>query len=143
MNHPVPKWLRVLAWCGVGIWATTICVLSSMTPPQLETLVPFQLWDKAEHFIAFAAGATNLTLALRWNKGWPWPRIIIFTAVALSIFGALDEVHQLFTPNRSGADPYDWSADTLGALAGTLLTSLIYARLTRARRPAPEGVGGA
>jgi VanZ family protein len=110
-----------------------------MTPPQLEELAPFQLWDKAEHFLAFFAGAINLTLALCWNTRWPWKQLIIFSVIALSVFGAVDEIHQLFTPNRSGADPYDWSADTLGALTGTLLTFLIYVRNFRTRRPTPAG----
>jgi VanZ family protein len=123
----------------VGLWAATITVLSSMTPPQLEELAPFQFWDKAEHFLAFVAGAVNLTLALSWSTAWSWKRIIIFTAIALAVFGAADEIHQLYTPNRSGADPYDWTADTLGAVTGTLLTSLIYARHCRTRRPAPAG----
>ena len=137
MNRPAPKWLRVLAWWGVGIWAATITVLSSMTPLQLREIAPFELWDKAEHFIAFAAGAVNLALALCWSTAWPWKRVILFTAIAISIFGAADEIHQLFTPNRSGADPYDWTADTLGALTGALLTALVYARYFSTPRPAP------
>ena len=137
MNRTAPKWLRVLAWWGVGIWAATITVLSSMTPPQLRELAPFELWDKAEHFIAFGAGAVNLALALCWSKTWSWKRVVIFTAIALSIFGAVDEFHQRFTPNRSGSDPYDWTADTLGALTGALLTALVYARYFSTPRPAP------
>ena len=138
MNRTAPQWLRKLAWWGVGIWALTIIVLSSMTPVQLDE-IPFKMWDKAEHFIAFCAGAVNLALALCWSTAWPWKRVIIFTAVAISLFGALDEIHQLFTPHRSGADPYDWTADTLGALTGALLTALVYARYFSPPRPAPAG----
>ena len=137
MNRSAPKWLRVLAWWGVGIRAATITVLSSMTPLQLRDIAPFELWDKAEHFIAFAAGAVNLALALCWSTAWPWKRVIVFAVIAISVFGAVDEIHQLFTPNRSGADPYDWTADTLGALTGALLTALVYARYFCAPRPAP------
>ena len=137
MNRTAPKWLRVLAWWGVGTWAATITVLSSMTPPQLADIAPFELWDKAAHFTAFLAGAANLALALCWSTAWPWKRVIIFTAIAISGFGAVDEFHQLFTPNRSGADPYDWTADTIGALTGALLTALVYARYFSTPRPAP------
>ena len=139
MNRPAPKWLRILAWSGVGIWAATITTLSSMTPPQLEDIAPFQMWDKAAHFSAFLAGAVNLTLALCWSTGWSWKRVIVFTSVALCVFGAVDEIHQLFTPNRTGADPYDWSADTLGSLTGALLTVLVYARYFSTPRPSPAG----
>ncbi len=137
MNRTAPQWLRVLACWGVGIWVTTITVLSSMTPSQLLEIAPFELWDKAEHFLAFGAGAVNLALALCWSTAWPWKRVVVFTIIAISIFGAVDEIHQLFTPNRSGADPYDWTADTLGALTGALLTALVYARYFCAPRPAP------
>ena len=137
MNRPAPQWLRILAWWGVGIWAATITALSSLTPPQLRAIAPFEMWDKAEHFIAFGAGAVNLALALCWRTAWPWKRVVVFTIIAISIFGAADEIHQLFTPNRSGADPYDWTADTLGALTGALLTALVYARYFSTPRPAP------
>ena len=136
MNRIAPHWLRKLAWWGVGIWAVTITILSSMTPPQLEE-IPIKMWDKAEHFIAFGAGAVDLALALCWSTAWSWKRVIVFTAVAISVFGAADEIHQLFTPNRSGADPYDWTADTLGGLTGALLTAFVYARYFSTPRPAP------
>lgn len=139
MNRPVPKWLRVLAWIGVALWTATITILSSLTPPQLDDIAPFQLWDKAAHFAAFLAGGINLTLALSWSTAWPWKRVILFAVAALAAFGAADEIHQLYTPNRSGADPLDWTADALGALTGTLLTVLIYARYFRPRGPAPAG----
>jgi VanZ family protein len=139
VNRNVPHWLRTLAWIGVCIWVTTITILSSMTPPQLEAIAPFQLWDKAEHFIAFAAGAVNLALALRWGTEWPWKKIVRFTIIAISVFGAVDEIHQLFTPHRSGADPFDWMADTLGAAFAAIATALIHARYSRPHRPAPAG----
>ena len=65
--------------------------------------------------------------------------MIVVTAFALCVFGAVDEIHQLYTPNRSGADVFDWSADTLGALTGALLTIFVYARYFQPSRPAPAG----
>ncbi len=135
VNRPVSKWLRVLAWWGVGLWVAAITLLSSMTPPQIEKIAPFEVWDKAAHFAGFLAGAVNLSLALRWSTAWPWTRVIVCGVLALAIFGAVDEIHQLFTPDRSGADPYDWTADTLGSLTGSLLTAFLYARYFRASRP--------
>ena len=137
MNRPAPKWLRILAWWGVGIWATAITILSSMTPPQIEEIAPFQLWDKAAHFSAFLAGGINLALALCWSTGWSWKRVFVVAAGALCVFGAVDEIHQLYTPNRFGADVFDWSADALGSLTGALLTVFVYARNFRPPRPAP------
>jgi VanZ family protein len=131
MNRTAPKWLRNLAWTGVGIWTVTIFILSSLTPPQLEEIAPFKMWDKAAHFAAFCAGAVNLALAMRWSVSWPWKKIILFTVLALCGYGAIDEIHQLFTPNRSGADVFDWLADLLGCATGAMLTAFAYARLHR------------
>lgn len=135
----VPRWLRTLAWIGVGVWAGTITVLSSMRPDQLERLTTLIFWDKAEHFLAFAAGAGNLALGLRWSRTWPAARIALVTIVAISCFAAVDEIHQLFTPGRSGADVFDWIADTLGAALGAWAILMIYARPARPPLLAPAG----
>lgn len=118
------------------VWVSTIWILSSMSPPQLEKITPFEIGDKVAHFVAFAAGAVNLSLAWRWSSGWSWLRIILLTVLAISAFGAIDEYHQLYTPNRMGADVYDWTADTLGAITGVLLTAFFHARLTSRKAPA-------
>src|SRR5215218_3067059 len=55
VNQSVPLWLRVSAWFSVIAWAVSITVLSSMSPRQLAQIAPFDLWDKAAHFLAFAA----------------------------------------------------------------------------------------
>jgi VanZ family protein len=102
-----------------------------MTPAQLEHFAPFEFWDKAEYFAAFAAGAANLALVLRWSTAWSVKRIAVVTVAAISIFGVSDEIHQLFTPGRSGGDVSDWTADTLGAAAGAWLALQIYARHSR------------
>jgi len=117
-------------------WVATIYYFSSLTGPEIEQF-GITLWDKGEHFVAFAAGGVSLSLALRWTVPWPWKKLARFAIVVLVIYGALDEFHQLFTPNRSGADPLDWLADALGALAGVMLFIFIYARISRAYQPAP------
>ena len=137
MFRPSPQWLRYLAWLGVAIWATTIFILSSLTPTQLDDVASIKIWDKLAHFSAFFAGSVNLTLALIWSTNWPWRRIAVTAAVAIAIFGATDEFHQLYTPNRSGADSYDWTADALGALSASLITTSIYARYFRSPHPTP------
>lgn len=103
-------------------------------------MMTVQLWDKFAHFSAFAAGSALLTWALRVSTTWPPLRIAWMTILALAIFGATDEWHQLYTPERSGADRYDWFADVLGATAAALATTyLLYARHPRQSRPAPGG----
>ncbi len=90
-----------------------------------QTLAPYMLplpeWDKVCHTIAFAAGAAILALALHRTTKLPLPKLVPLVIVLISIFGATDEWHQLYTPNRSGADVFDWLADTVGATLGVLL----------------------
>ena len=131
----IPRWLRLVSWFAVAAWALGIFILSSMSGTQIEEINVLDVWDKAAHFSAFAVGAVLLALALRWSTAWSWPRITLAAIVAISVFGATDEWHQLYTPHRSGADVGDWTADTLGAIAGA---ALIHARHRFKNRPAPR-----
>jgi len=130
-----PLRFRLAAWLAVALWAGTITYFSSLSGPEIQQL-GLTFWDKAQHFSAFAVGGVILALALRWSVTWPWKRLVRFAVVALMIFGALDEFHQVFTPRRSGADPLDWLADCFGALVGVALFVVIYARFFRPDRPA-------
>ena len=132
-----PRLYRIASWLAVLIWAATIVWLSSRTPQELDELTDFELWDKGAHFLAFFAGGALMTLALRFSTAWPWKKIAMVSAVVISLFGATDEYHQKFTPNRSGADVFDWIADALGACAGAAMMTFCYARATRPHQPAP------
>lgn len=131
--------LRMGSCLSVGAWGLLIWVLSSLSGQELAELDPFNVWDKAAHFLAFATGTTLLTVTLRLGTRWSWPRIALLAALAISIFGATDEWHQLYTPHRSGGDLQDWLADTLGAVTAALLTSFVYARYQRKNCPPPAG----
>ena len=99
----------------------------------------FDVSDKVAHFVAYAIGAVLLALALRWNTEWSWPRIVCSTIAAISLYGVTDEWHQLYTPHRSGADIGDWTADTLGGIAGAAAAAFSHARYSLKNRPAPHG----
>lgn len=109
-----------------------------MSGREIQQLAP-SVWDKGAHFFAFAVGATILTVALRLTTTWSWRKIFTVSVLALSLYGATDEYHQQFTPGRQGKNVDDWLADTIGALAGSALTLLIYARYARKSSPAPAG----
>ena len=130
---------RRICWLGVVIWVVTVFILSSLPGPEVAELNVLDVWDKALHFAAFFCGALALLPALRLTCTWSWKRTILTGIAALSLYGALDEFHQSFTPSRSALDPGDWSADTLGAAAGTLLAAFVYARVSRKNQPAPPG----
>src|SRR5438067_8378823 len=106
-------WVLFVAWMGA------IFTLSSMSSGRLEPwMLRIPHWDKVCHTGAFAAGALILTLALRTSTAMPMHKIVPLVILVISIFGATDEWHQLYTPSRSGGDVFHWPADTLGATGG-------------------------
>lgn len=78
-------------------------------------------FDKIVHFGYFFGGGGLFAAALFFKKAKPcWLHIILTVTIALSMIGIWDEFHQSFFENRTGNDPGDWAADTLGALFGSL-----------------------
>jgi VanZ family protein len=128
--------LAGLLWLALLCWACGILALSSLTPQELPEAA-FLLWDKANHFLAYALGGWLAASALRVSR--PGIRIAtgaILAVIAIAAFGALDELLQTFTPGRSGGDIFDWTADVLGAIAGSVVSLLTHTRLERlVRRP--------
>jgi VanZ family protein len=128
--------LARLLWLALLCWACGILVLSSLTPQELPEAA-FLLWDKANHFLAYALGGWLAASALRVSR--PAARIAgtaILAVIMIAAFGALDELLQTFTPGRSGGDIFDWTADVLGAIAGSVVSLLTHTRLERlVRRP--------
>ena len=111
--------------------------LSSLSGPEVEQVLPFEVWDKTLHAVAFAIGGIALGVALRGTTDWTWRKIAISGWLIIAVFAALDELHQLLVPKRSGADFGDWLADAIGTAIGLWIASLIYARLAREDRTAP------
>ena len=128
--------LAGLLWLALLCWACGILVLSSLTPQELPD-VAFVFWDKANHFVAYALGGWLAASALRVSG--TVARIaggLTLAVIIVAAFGALDELLQTFTPGRSGGDIFDWTADVLGAIAGSVVSLLTHTRLERlVRRP--------
>jgi VanZ family protein len=118
-------WFAVLGWCGGTLW------LSSLSPenlPRAASLTP----DKFNHFAAFAVGGWLVASALRISRpSAPVVRLFLLAIALVAAFAAFDELLQLYTPGRTGADLYDWIADFLGAIAGTLFSLFTHAFLVR------------
>jgi VanZ family protein len=123
--------LTSILWILVILWGWVIFFASSIPSDELcgSKLLA---WDKLNHFMAFAVGGWLATCALR--SGQPDSPKYLQLAVAvllIATYGALDELHQLYTPGRSGADVYDWIADFLGGGAGALLATFTHGHLDR------------
>jgi VanZ family protein len=103
-----------LRWLWVGLYAAGIFAASSIPGHSMPAPALFSL-DKVAHFgIYLGLGAL---IAWAWERYWP-------AILVASAYGALDEFHQHFTPNRS-VELGDFIADTLGAAAGVLLIVLL------------------
>lgn len=81
--------------------------------------------DKLIHFIVFGL----LCLMICWTLssftiGNKWIYKIILAIGITSLYGASDELHQLFTPNRS-VEILDWLADTAGAATAGFLWHIV------------------
>ena len=104
---------RLNLWLPVLLWAAVIFTFSSI--PSLGT--GLGTWDlvlrKLAHAVVFAVLGALLYRALRREP----LAILLGSAYAIT-----DEVHQIFTSGRH-ASPVDWLIDTLGVVAGVLLSA--------------------
>jgi VanZ family protein len=96
--------------------------------PQPKGILGF---DKLQHLLVYAALAFTAGL---WASPALWkcrsPAVLLLTALTSSIYGAIDEVHQYFVPNRN-CNIGDWLADTLGAVLGAAAMMIVMLRLRR------------
>ena len=103
---------RLLAWVPAIAWAAAIYFLSSRPRLPGPALPGF---DKVAHFAAYALLAWLLIFATERS------RLPLALAVVLALlYGATDEIHQMFVPGRS-PDVLDWFADAAGVAAATLV----------------------
>ncbi len=109
-------------------WAVTLYMLSSFSKTMPDGGAEIPHIDKILHFGYFMGGGIIFgTWVLLWKgtAAGALARIAIPLAI-LACGGALDEYHQTFTPGRSGNDPFDWLADSLGSATGLLIANLIH-----------------
>ena len=121
-------------FAALMLWLGTLWLLSSRSGD--STGLPIEHLDKLAHFFYFLAGGmllANWRVTLQPDRP-RWNQILLASVAAMALIGLLDEWHQCFTPGRNGADPWDWLADTLGAIAGAFATKFIHPRLTGATR---------
>lgn len=120
-----------LLWTALLCWAAGVLWLSSLTPSELPRAA-FLVWDKFNHFAAFAIGGWLAAGALRTSRPDGSPAVAAVVAVVLVAgFGAFDEFRQLSTPGRTGGDLHDWIADFLGASAGAIIARFTHGHLDR------------
>jgi len=114
---------RLLLWGPPLVYMALIFHLSSESNP-LPTLTE-HVWDKLLHFTEYAG------LGVLFARALIAERVRLGTAILVAVlmtsaYGAADEYHQLFVPERD-SDVRDWISDTIGATIG----ALTYERLRR------------
>ena len=135
----VASWILVIACAGfiffmssntdtglgsdLGILSTVFQYLKTI---QTQVVGPdVDVVSSLGHFCEYAALGALLANALRWHM--PIRRACIVAVACASLYGASDELHQLFVPGRM-CDPVDWLVDMIGASLGSALLYVIMKR---------------
>ncbi len=109
-----------VAWAGLLYWES-----SKANPfPFLPESILSQ--DKLLHLGAYAVLGALVAGALAARIGGA--RAVGLAALIAAGYGATDEWHQSYVPGRD-ADPADWAADAVGAIAGASAAVLALRRL--------------
>lgn len=113
---------RLRAWSFAAVWAGVIFAGSSIQQPQVPMLGPLEKYhvDFFFHMLEYALFGALLSRAVYLTWGLAGAALSFVVVLAGSLYGVSDEWHQSFVPGRDPS-PVDWTADTLGAAAGTLI----------------------
>jgi len=101
-------------------------ILFGATTLPAASMPSFGVVDKVNHLSAYFILAILLFLTLLFQQKIPLAkkRVAAYALIICSLYGMLDEVHQIFIPGRS-AEFLDFLADACGALLGVLLMNYL------------------
>jgi VanZ family protein len=105
---------RLIAWLPPLVYMAAIFTISAQSRPFPELTA--RVWDKLLHFVEYGGLAALFVRALA-REGLGWRDAVLAAAIMTSLYGATDEYHQAFVPNRNSTVS-DWVADSIGAAAG-------------------------
>ena len=128
---------RISLWFPVVIWAALIAAATS-TPGSTLPPPPIPFFDLVVHVGLYGVLGFLLYRAIRSGTrlgptAWGW---LVAFAIA-QIYGVLDEVHQLWIPNRTCALS-DGLADGIGAALGIWAYVVWFARRARLKIKAAD-----
>jgi len=104
-------------------------ILFSATTLPAASMPSFGVVDKVNHLLAYFILAILLFLTLLFQQKilLSKNKVAGYALIICSLYGMLDEVHQIFIPGRS-AEFLDFLADVCGALLGVLLMNHLVKR---------------
>lgn len=112
-----------IVYLPLVIYWIVIFILTSLP---IDIAININVSDKIEHFGAYGVLSFLLFFTLSFQKKIPLFKEFpaTFTLVFASLYGMVDELHQLLVPGRN-ADIKDWIADLTGALLAVLIAKYI------------------
>lgn len=131
---PLYKYLRsytiTLIYIPLIVYWITLFILTTIPVDNVPKL--FENQDKYEHFIAYCGLAILLSLALYFQKKSILisSKAFLFALLLILVYGAVDELHQLFVPGRY-CDFYDWLADSFGGIIGIGIVFLFVRKISK------------
>lgn len=121
-REPRFRWPLMLL---TAAWAAVIFAASSVPGSGVPSG-----FGGAAHYAEYAVFGALLRLVLATASGHREP--ILSATAAASAYGVTDEIHQAFVPMRT-PDPIDWVVDTMGALSGAWLATVLLRALADRR----------
>jgi VanZ family protein len=117
---------RARAWLPAVVWAGGLFALSSI-PGRDIPKVSFEYTDKVVHAVIYLGLGALVARALLKTTSLALGRLVGLAGLLATAYGVTDELHQLFTPNRS-CDAHDLLADAVGGFLGAWLAASILRR---------------
>jgi len=110
-----PPWLLPVGWMVV------IFALSALPGQAVNEVsggvLGFNHLDKVAHGAVYAVLGWLWLRTLQQSGRWPLPKALALAIIISAAYGATDEWHQYFVPDRC-CSLTDWMADTTGAVLG-------------------------
>jgi VanZ family protein len=107
-------------WLPLAAWVALIFGLSSIPGLSAEDVDLPRWFDKVVHAVEYAVLALLIYRGFGYGQSQPrWITVLIAVATGTGL-AALDELYQRTVPGRFSS-AFDFAADAVGVLAGTLL----------------------
>lgn len=123
----------LLVYVPLAVYWVIIFTATSIPVDGLPKL--FDAQDKLEHFAAYFILEILLALTLHFQDKFSTLKAkpILFSLLLLSLYAALDEIHQYFIPGRY-ADVLDWTADVIGGAIAIFLLRIFFQKASVLQR---------